>query len=391
MDCCSNVAVPEATELAMRYYATGNLLWMLGWMITWAILALFILTSFSSYLEKKTQAPHRPWIVASILYFVAFFMIYALLNFPFDLYMEYIRPHQYDVTKQTFFSWLTLYGVSSLIDLCLYVPLALLFYWIVLKSAKRWWIYNSLLVIASIIFIQLVQPIWIDPLLNDYYPLKNGELKEKIEQLATKAGIQNATILEVDKSKETNLENAYVIGFGSSHRIVLWDTIVNNMPQEELLVVVAHEMGHYVLHHILWGIALSAIGIFITLYLTYKISSRWVLHYGKRYGISNLRSVSSLPLIMLVSVILSFLSLPLTNWMSRCMEHQADRFALDLTHSNEAAAKAFVHLGAYNLVNPDPGPIFMMMRATHPSLKQRIEFCNHYCPWCHEDHKGEKA
>src|SRR6185312_373627 len=126
------------------------------------------------------------------------------------------------------------------------------------RSPRGWWLWLGFGTIPVIIFALLVSPIAIDPLFNKFTPLKDQQLKERILALAAKADIPSRKVFQVDKSAQTKAYNAYVSGFGASQRIVLWDTTLQGLEQDEILFVMGHEMGHYVLGHVWKGILISS-------------------------------------------------------------------------------------------------------------------------------------
>ena len=146
-------------------------------------------------------------------------------------------------------------------------------------------------------------------------------------------------------------------------------------------------MGHYVLSHNGWFMLYFSILNFIIFYLVYKTANFLTRKYHKRFGFNQLYNIASLPLLLLLITFFSFLASPLSNYVSRKMERDADKFGLDLTHNNYAAGSMFAELAKANLSNPNPGPIYIFFRGTHPSLKERIEFCNTYCPWKNQPKK----
>jgi len=227
----------------------------------------------------------------------------------------------------------------------------------------------------------VIQPIWIDPFFNDFGPMKNKELEQQILDLASKAGIDQGRIFEVYKSQETSMLNAYVVGFGHTKRIVLWDTLIQNMTAPQILFVVGHEMGHYVLHHMWWGFCYFSLLLVFIFYVTYRWSSLVLRRFHHRFRFEELSSFASLPLLLFLFTFLSFATDPLTNFVSRTMGRQADRFGLDMTYDNQAAGEAFVILQQKNLANPRPDALSIFWRASHPSLQERVDFTNSYCPW----------
>lgn len=378
---CAHVAVPAATEQAMRYYQTGNVLWII--LQAWNLIVplLFLLWGFTGKLERFSGKWGKSWFFSMALYLVFFVGIYGLLNLPFDFYTEYVRQYAYGLSTQSLGKWLSNYGVGILLTLATSVAFIWIFYLLLRKSPRRWWLYSSLVSTGILFIMAFVQPIWIDPLFNRFGPMKNKQLEKQILNLAARAGIEHGRVFEVDKSQETKTLNAYVVGFGSTNRIVLWDTTIEKLTPDEILFVMGHEMGHYVLHHIWWSMIYFAALSFVIFYLTYKAANYLLRRYQKRFGFRQLYSIASLPLLLFLITFFTLLSFPLSNYVSRCMEHEADRFGLEITHNNKAAAEAFIALQKQNLAIPYPGPIFKIWRSTHPSLGERIEFCNSYCPW----------
>jgi STE24 endopeptidase len=143
----------------------------------------------------------------------------------------------------------------------------------------------------------------------------------------------------------------------------------------------AHEMGHYVLNHVTQGIAFEFLLILFTLWLAYRLAGGFLSRFGKRFGFEDLSDIASLPLLLLITGILSLLISPAALAFSRYQEHEADRFALEVTKSNHAAAMAFVILQQENLGVPHPGFLYKLWRASHPPIGERIDFCNEYKPW----------
>jgi Zn-dependent protease with chaperone function len=177
------------------------------------------------------------------------------------------------------------------------------------------------------------------------------------------------------------MANAYVKGLFGTKRIVLWDTLLKDFTEREVLVVMGHEMGHYVLNHIPKMIALSTLLVAAGLFWADR-AGRWLIgRYSRRFGFASLSDVAALPLLMLLTGVFSMALSPAALAYSRHCEHQADTFALDLTHLNTSAANAFTRLSRQNLSVPRRDPLETIWRSTHPSIAERIEFCNAYHPW----------
>ncbi len=375
------VSVPPPSEKALRYYRSGNVLWVVNLLWSLAIPLLFLFSGFSTRIRDWARRLGRKWFFIIAVYFVLFSVICFAIDLPLSYYEEYFRQHAYGLSTQTFQKW----AGDSLKGLIVGLVMGCVFLWIpyllLEKSPRRWWLYSSILAVPFLFFIMLISPIWIDPLYNEYGPMKNKELEGKILALAERAGIEGSRVFEVNKSVDTRAVNAYVTGFLGTKRIVLWDTLLAKMDDREVLVVMAHEMGHYVLHHVVWGIVFASLLILSALYSAYSLAERLIKKFKVRWGFEQLSDIASLPLILVLTGVLAFLLSPVALAYSRYQEHEADRFALEMTRSNHAAATAFVKLQRENLGVPRPGPLYKMWRETHPSIGERIDFCNDYKPW----------
>ncbi len=378
---CAQVIVPEASEQAMSYYQSGNMLWLLDQLWSFIVPLLFLITGFSGKLASFTERWGKKWFFALSFYLVVFVGLYQLLDLPLNFYAGYVRDHAYGLSTQTVGRWLDNYGKTALVILVSALAFVWIFYLLLKKSPRRWWFYSSLVSIGILFIMMFIQPIWIDPLFNQFGPMKDKQLEKQILDLAARAGIENGRIFEVDKSQDTKMLNAYVVGFGATTRIVLWDTTLKQLKPDEILFVMGHEMGHYVLHHIWWDMLYLSALSFLLFYLVYRSANFLMRRYQKRFGFKHLSNSASLPLLLLLVNIFLLLASPLSNYISRCMERQADRFGLEITQNNQAAGEAFVALQQENLANPWPGPLYKFWRSTHPPLGERVTFCNTYCPW----------
>ena len=379
------VPVPEPSEKALSYYRSGIVLWIVN--ILWGLLipALFLFTGFSARIRDWATRIGRWWFFVIGVYFTIFLLINFVIDFPLSYYQGFVRQHAYGLSNQTFGKW---FG-DEIKGLLLGVVGGFLFLWIpyllLKKSPRRWWLYTGLLAIPFLILFELVQPVWLDPIFNKFGPMKNKELETKILYLADRAGIEGGRVYEVDKSEDTNALNAYVTGFGSTKRIVLWDTIIAKLNEDELLFVMGHEMGHYVLGHVWKTILFFSLLIIATLYAIHRTAGWLINKYQRRFGFTELSDIASLPLIILLFSAYFLLIMPIALAFTRHNEHEADRFGLEITRNNHAAATAFVKLQQENLGVPRPNILVKLWQASHPTLGERIDFSNEYRPW----EKGE--
>jgi Zn-dependent protease with chaperone function len=375
------VAVPEPSEKALRHARSGDWLWLVDQL--WGLLlpGVILFTGFSAKLRDTAHRIGRNWYFTIVVYVAMFFLLTFIIGLPLSYYTGFARPHAYGLSNQTLGKWCGDELKGLMVGLIMGGLLIWIPYWLIKKSPRRWWLWTSLVAIPLTAFFMLLAPIVIDPLFNKFGPMKDKVLEGRILDLAGRAGIEGARVFEVDKSADTNTVNAYVTGFGGSKRIVLWDTTIAKLQPDELLFVMGHEMGHYVLGHVVRSVFFGAALILITLWAFDRLQRGFVARYSNRFGFTELADIASIPLVLLLVGVLSFVITPVAAGYSRWQEHEADRFGLEITRNNHAAATAFVKLQQENLGVPRRGLLFKLWRADHPLLGDRIDFCNAYRPW----------
>jgi Zn-dependent protease with chaperone function len=375
------VAVPEPTAKAMRYYRSGVWIWVAGELIALAVPGAILLTGTSVKLRDAAFRVGRYWPIAAGLFLAAYFLLTGLIEWPWDYYAGFVRAHEYGLSNQTIGRWMRNRLVAMGVNLGLALVLAWIPFGLLRLSPKRWWLWLGMVFVPFLFVVVLIKPIWFDPLFNEFGPMRDKALEARVLDLADRAGIEGSTVYQVDKSRDTKTVNAYVTGFLGTKRIVLWDTILEKLEPDELLFVMGHEMGHYVLGHVVRGILVSSALTLFGMFLVALWGNRIVRRYSSRLGFDRLSDFAALPLLLVLGGVVSLLLTPVGFAYSRHIEHEADRFALELTHMNRSGALAFVALQKENLSNPRPGLLSTIWRSTHPNLGQRIDFCNAYHPW----------
>jgi STE24 endopeptidase len=342
-------------------------------------------------------ARYRDWtervskyrFVQALIFVPLFLLTITVLGLPLDAYQQKISL-QYGLSVQSWGSWfgdvlkgqlvsliiltLAIWGVTSLIR----------------KSPRRWWFYIWLVAVPFIIFIIFLAPIVIDPLFNKFEPLdkSNPQLVDALERVTKRGGLEiprDRMFLMKASQKVTTL-NAYVTGFGPSKRVVVWDTTIKNATTPETMFVFGHEMGHYVLNHIVIGITATAVGLFFGFYVLYLIANWAFPRFQQRWHMRELSDWAAVPMLLLIFSILSLVSQPIGNAISRQLEHNADVYGLEVTHglnpdSQEVAAHAFQVLGELALSYPYPNNFYVFWYADHPPIRDRVPFAHNYDPW----------
>jgi STE24 endopeptidase len=352
------------------------------------LLSLIILaTGLSARMRDIAHAMGSRRYVRVLVYVTLYSLLSFVLGFPLAWYEGFALEHQFGLSNQSFGGWVGEEFIGLVVSIVTIgvIPLAALAYSALEKSPKRWWLWLACGMLPVIIAAILVGP-YVEMLTNKFQPLRDQQLKSQIVALAEKAGIPGRNVYEVDRSKQTKKVNAYVNGFGPSQRIVLWDTTLQQMKTDEILFVMGHEMGHYVLGHTWKLIGMVTVLSFGLFWLASVILNPLVARWGPRWGFSALHDLAAMPLLAAVLTVVSFIAQPITNGYSRVVEHESDIYGLEITHSNDAAARAFIKLGAQNRSDPEPPAWRVWLQYSHPPLIERVRFATAYRPW----ERGEK-
>jgi len=341
---------------------------------------------FSGLAAKIRDIAHnlgrRRW-VRVLTFFTFYSAIMFVVSFPLEWYDGFVLEHRFALSDQSFLDWLGDQGKFLMLNLFFLgvVPVLWLVYHLIAHSPRRWWLWLGMAALPLTIAVVVIEPVVVDPMFNRFRPLENRELEARIVELAQRAGIPGRRVVEVDKSQQTKKFNAYVNGFGVSQRIVLWDTTLRGMREDEILFVMGHEMGHYRLGHIWKGILFTWLLSLLIFGLTAWISGWAVERFGAEWGFSHLEDVASLPLLMTALAIVLFVTQPLINGFSRQLETEADIYGLEITRDNDAAARAFIKLGAQNRSNPEPSGFVRWVLYSHPTPAERVTLAASYRPW----------
>jgi Zn-dependent protease with chaperone function len=375
------VAVPEPSPKAVSFHHSTMFLVVVA--ILWNLLIPvgFLFTGFSARLRSWAEQVGRQWYFSYAIYCTAFSLVYFLLLLPLAFYGGFIRLHHYDLSNQSFARWLSCSATSATVQWLIGLAAGWIPFFIMKKSPRRWWLYLGALAPFCLCFMLWIQPVLIEPLYYKFTPLQDKALEEKVLAQAARVGIHGGRIFQVNTTVDTKAENAYVTGFMGTKRIVFYDTTLQNMNQDELLFVMGHEMGHYVCWHLAKSIAFESILILASLYVAFRLAGPIIGRFKNIWGIAAPSDVAALPLGLLACWLFCFVDMPIDMAFRRHLEHEADRFGLELTHENHAAATAFVKLLQANLGLPRPGTIPMIWFGSHPCIADRIEFCNAYRPW----------
>ena len=346
--------------------------WLLLWNLLWglAIAALLLSGQRSARLRNWTERVSAHRGLQTLLYAAIYLLLTWLLSLPLSIYQDYFREHQYGLATQSFLPW---FG-EQCISLALLVLLGSLFigllYWIVRRTGRLWWAWGGGLVTLYALIIIALAPVFIEPLFNDYVPLPHGATRDSILSLARANGIPSDNVYVFNASKQTTRISANVSGALGTTRIALNDNLLNKTSLPEIRAVMAHEMGHYVLHHI-WRhvIYLGVLSTLTLLLLSYSFD-RVLRRSGARMGVRDRADIAALPLAVALLSILSVLATPVINTIIRSAESEADIFGLNEAREPQGFAAAAMRLASYRKL--EPGPIEEALMYDHPSGRSRV-------------------
>jgi Zn-dependent protease with chaperone function len=255
------------------------------------------------------------------------------------------------------------------------IPLFWAIVTLIARYPRRWWVFATAIVAPVLLVTIVLEPVLLSPLFNSYRPLSAGPLRSTILGLAARAGIRSAEVLVEDTSRRTSHVNAYVTGLGPSARIILNDTAIRQLPEDQLLAMVGHEMGHYVEGHIWVGFWSGCIGIATLFWFGCRLLPAAARSFGASRGnIKGMTDIAAIPLLLLFLNLFLLVQDPVANGISRSLEHRADAFGMRLTHLNEATARLMIGFAERDYSDPDPPALYQFWFGTHPSLSERIRF-----------------
>jgi Zn-dependent protease with chaperone function len=348
---------------------------------------LLLVTGLAQWFRDLALARAKGRWGRMLIFFSLYLVATFVILFPLAWFEGYALERRFGFATQTPWEWIAdqVKSVAFMIVAFGVVPLLALAWFAVESSPRRWWLWLAAGTLPVLLASVVLQPLLFDPLFNKFTPLQDAELRQEILALGARAQVPARDVFEVDMSEKTTKVNAYVSGFGASQRIVLWDTALRRLSRDELLFVMGHEMGHYKLQHIWRGVLLYSLGAFAVFWLVAVIVRGTLSLHGERWRVRSAGDLAALPLLVAAMSLVSYLGAPLTNALSRRVEHEADVYALELTRDNDAGARSFLALARDNKSDPEPPAWVRLVLYSHPPLGDRIRFALDYRPW----EKGE--
>jgi len=335
-----------------------------------AVILIMIIAGGFAMVDNLARTISMNAVVISLVFFGIIGFASDLINIPFSFYDTFIIEKKYGFNTMTIRTFITDHIKSWFIALLVGIPVLGLITWFYYKTGKNFWLYAWGLITVFSVFINLFYSELIVPLFNKQTPLEEGSLRTQIEAFSQKTGFRLKNIYVIDGSKRSTKANAYFSGFGPKKRIVLYDTLQKELSEEEIVAVLAHEIGHYKKKHVLLTLLFSVIISGLMLFLLSVVVNNPSL--SQALGSNN----SSFHLGLIVFGILyspvSLIIGMMTNYVSRRNEFAADRFVKE-NYKPEILAEALKKLTVKNLSNMMPHPAYVFFHYSHPPLLRRLE------------------
>lgn len=310
------------------------------------------------------------YVLKGLTFFSLLGALFWVISIPFEIFVTFHIEEVFGFNRQTFRSWLKDLFKSLLIACVSGGILISLILTIVEKTGPYWWLYSWGLFLIFAIVLTSLYPLLIAPLFNKFTPLDKDDLLKKIKAIGEKSGIEVKGIFKMDAGKRSSHTNAYFTGLGRSKRIVLFDTLLENMEDEEIASVVAHEAGHWKRKHFLKSLLVSALYSFAWFFVAGLLMDNNFFY--KIFFVTQKFPAAGLFLVGIIWEPVNFFLNPLLLAYSRRNERQADDAVLELTSKAEPFRKALVKLAAENLAELNPHPAYVIFNYSHPPVTERI-------------------
>lgn len=373
----ATIAISDEMRAHQRW---EDALYFAGTLWGFAVLALVLVLGISRRVrDLACRLTSRPF-QAAMVFFAVLSGVTALLTLPLDYLAGYHVPHRFGLSGQSLAGWLSDQVKALLLGVVIGAPLTAAVL-VAIRRLRRWWVALWLGSAPVMILLVLVAPVLLDPVFNELTPVADERLEADLLALASRAGISGGRLYQVDASRQTTTMNAYVNGLGPTTRIVVWDTTLRKMDRDELTFVVAHEMAHFVRHHVWKTLVAMLAALGVVLAAGQGVVEWATRRWGRAWGFDAPHDPAAVPLLLLVVSTFMFALTPAISAASRRLEREADTFAIELTRLNDAGGRAFVKLAVDSKVLPDPQPFVYFWRYSHPALSERVAFCRSYRPW----------
>jgi STE24 endopeptidase len=360
---------PDSPE-ARRYNRIKRWLGIADFAVGFGLLIVLLVTGWTGDLRDLAyQWGRQYYTVSLILYVVMLMFLTKVIGIGLDYY-GFRLEHNYHLSNQKLGSWLRDQVKGFLVSVILAAIVAVVLYSILREYALHWWLLSWAVFLGLFVLMAQIAPVVLFPIFYKFEPLQNEDLKTRLVRLSERAGTRVRGVYKWNLSEKSNKANAALTGLGSTRRIILADTLLDNYSPEEIEAVLAHELGHHVHRHILKSIGVQAIVTLVGFW-----AANLVLHVAvdRWHMFETLSDFANMPLLILVATLLSLLLMPALNAYSRFNERQADRYAFRSISTVTPFISSMNKLASQNLAERTPSKLVEWLFHSHPSISRRVQ------------------
>lgn len=356
-------------DKASRYHRLKRRAGVASALMTGLVLGGLLLTGASGLLAAAARSIAPAHAASVALYVVMLAAVHEATAFPLVFYRTCVLERQYGLSSEPFSAWLRDHAKASALGLVLAIVGAEVVYWLLRDSPSWWWLLSAGLSVAALGLMAKVAPVLLLPIFYTFRPLERESLRDRLVALSTRAGVPVLGVYEWGLGEKTRRANAALVGTGRTRRIIVSDTLLAAYSEDEIEVVMAHELGHHVHRDILVALVTeSALVVAAFFGAACALDASW-----RVVGLGSPSDVAGVPLLLLAGGAVTLAATPLVYGLSRRNERRADRFALTITGQPGAFISAMKRLAAQNLAEEDPSTTVQWLFHTHPPISERIE------------------
>jgi len=346
------------------------------WMQLWDLLAGLAVAVV--LMSGRRAARLRDWaqrvgggpVRRDMLFGAVYVAVSALLTLPLAAYEGWWREQAYGMSTQTFLAWLGEAALMQLINMTLMALVVAGLYALMRRAGARWWIWGTAAGMAALIVVVAITPVLIEPAFNTYKPIEDGPIKSAVLQMAHANGVPSDNVYVFDASRQTTRISGNVAGLFGTAAVRLNDNLLRRTSEPEIRAVMGHELGHYVMNHLVKTMAMLTPLLFVGFAVMQWAMKRLLARYAGATGVTRIDDVAGLPMLVAVFSVFAALATPISNTITRVEEAEADQFGLNLSREPLGFAEAQLRLVEYR--KADPGPIEEFIFFDHPSPRHRI-------------------
>ena len=364
----------DREQRARDYEAVHNRLFFARVLITVALLALYLFSGASAELAEGLRMRFGDqWWWTNIVYLLVTLFVFSALMFPLSLFSDHYLEHRYGLSHQSLNSWLADYMKSLVIEIPLTTAFLGVIYLLLYASPDWWWLWATGVYVVLSVVLSTLWPVWIMPLFHKFEPLEESELTAAVKRFAEQSGLEVIGVYRWGLEEKTETANAALTGLGRTRRIILGDTMLDKYSKDEILSVLAHEVGHFkhgdMRRLMISGTLLAAAGFFVAHHVLHALVD--VLGF---YGVAD---IGAFPVLIFSIFVFSLITMPLSNAYSRRREYAADAYAVRAIGSAEPLVSALTKLADQNLSDKEPAAWLEWLLHSHPSISRRIQRARH--------------